>query len=135
MNPEDSLSVVQSYYKSFHAERPAAVMHALGMVLDDAFVLESPLVEAQLGGPASGRAALAAAAGAAPFLKNADIELLYATLDGIGVVALIHFPSPAGVIVQSEHFDIDSRTRRITRLRSYYDPRKLLPSSPVQPEL
>jgi hypothetical protein len=55
------------------------------------------------------------------------IDALYATLDGGGVAALIEFPSPVGVIVQSEHFDIDTGTGRITRLRSYYDPRRLLP--------
>jgi hypothetical protein len=127
VTPEDPLTVVRSYYAAYHAQSAAAVDDALSMVLDAAFTLESPLVEERIGGPASGPAALAATARAAPLLKHAIVESLYSTLDGSGVVALIHFPSPAGVVTQSEHFDIDPHTRKITRLRSYYDPRKLLP--------
>jgi hypothetical protein len=96
------------------------------MVLDASFTLESPLVEARLGGPARGAEAIAVAERAAPLLQHVEIETLYSTLDGTGAVALIHFPSPAGPIVQSEHFDINLFTGKITRLRSYYDPRKLI---------
>ncbi len=128
MRSEESLSVVRRYYESYRGENPAAVASALAAVLDPTFVLESPLVEAQFGGAVTGARATAVAAGAAPVLKNAEIEALYATSSGDGVAALIHFPSPVGVVVQSEHFDIDAATGKITRLRSYYDPRKLLPS-------
>ena len=59
-------------------------------------------------------------------MKNATVEASYVSLDGDGVAALIHFPSPVGVVYQSEHFEVSPATRKITRLRSYYDPRKLL---------
>lgn len=64
--------------------------------------------------------------GAVPLLQYATVERLYASPAADGVVALIHFPSPVSVVVQSEHFDVDPATGRITRLRSFYDPRPLL---------
>jgi hypothetical protein len=118
MTPEESIAVVRGYYEAYRSDSVAETTSALEAVLDSLFSLESPIVDAQFGGPVTG----------APFLKRARIEALYGTPDGGGVAALIEFPSPVGVIVQSEHFDIDAGTGRITRLRSYYDPRKLLPA-------
>lgn len=129
MTPEAAIAVVRSYYEAYHAESPAELTSALEAVLDPAFSLESPLAEAQVGGPLTGPPAAAAAVSAAQFLRNATVEAMYATLDGTGVASLIAFPSPVGEVVQSEHFDVDAGTRRITRLRSYYDPRKLLPGA------
>lgn len=126
MTPEQSIDVVRAYYLAYRADSEAATMSALQSLLDAAFVLESPLVEQKFGSGLTGAAALSAAAGAAPLLKHADVQSLYASLSGDGVASLISFPSPVGTIVQSEHFDIDQDTGRITRLRSYYDPRKLL---------
>lgn len=134
MTPQESITVVRNYYQAYQAEHAPERTKALLMVLGAAFALESPLVEAQSDGPVSGETALRAAEAAASLLKNADIESLYATLDGTGVVALIRFPSPVGVIVQSEHFDIDPDTGLITRLRSYYDPRKLLKDARAEHE-
>jgi hypothetical protein len=128
MTPEESIAVVRGYYEAYRSDSVAETTSALEAVLDSLFSLESPIVDAQFGGPVTGATAMAAAVGAAPFLKRARIEALYGTPDGGGVAALIEFPSPVGVIVQSEHFDIDAGTGRITRLRSYYDPRKLLPA-------
>ncbi|GAA4267590.1 hypothetical protein [Frondihabitans peucedani] len=123
---EKSFETVRSYYAAYRAGSADQVTAALSEVVDDGFVLESPLVEARLGGPATGSAALSMAAAVAPLLGNADIEALYARETGDGVVALIHFPTPAGPVTQSEHFDLDPASGRITRLRSYYDPRALL---------
>lgn len=123
---EQSLETVRSYYAAYRAGTADQVTAALSEVVDDGFVLESPLVEARVGGPASGSAALAMAAAVAPLLGNAEIEALYSRETGEGVVSLIHFPTPAGPVTQSEHFDLDPATGRITRLRSYYDPRALL---------
>jgi hypothetical protein len=127
MTPDESIAVVCRYYETYRNDSVAETTSALEGVLDTTFSLESPIVEARFGGAVTGAAAVAAAVGVAPFLKHATIEALYATLNGGGVVALIEFPSPVGVVVQSEHFDIDPSTGKITRLRSYYDPRKLLP--------
>jgi hypothetical protein len=121
VTPEQSILVVRGYYEAYRSDSAAETTSALEAVLDGSFSLESPIVDAQFGG------AVAVAVGAAVFLKHVRIDALYATLDGGGVAALIEFPSPVGVIVQSEHFDIDTGTGRITRLRSYYDPRRLLP--------
>jgi len=98
MTPEESIAVVRRYYQAYQAEDAAAVTSALEAVLDTAFSLESPLVAARFGGAVTGPAALPVAASAAPFLKQVNIDELYATPTGGGVVALIHFPSPAGVI-------------------------------------
>jgi hypothetical protein len=122
-----ALEVVESYYAAFRAGDPAAVAAALGAVLHEAIVVDSPIVQAKYGGPLRGQAALAGAVGVAPFLKNAIIEASYVSVDGNGVATLIHFPSPVGEVSQSEHFEVDPATAKITRLRSYYDPRKLLP--------
>ena len=126
MTAEAAVAVVRSYYGAYQGENPDAVTSALRTLLDETFVLDSPLVQEQLGGPATGPAAFAAAAGAASFLRHVTVESLHGAADGSGAAALIHFPSPAGTVVQSEHFDINTDTGRITRLRSYYDPRKLL---------
>jgi ketosteroid isomerase-like protein len=125
---EESMAVVQAYYQAYRLDTAAAINSALEDLLAADFSLESPLVQAQRGGPVTGADARAVAAAAAPFLQHASVEVLYATLSGDGVAALIHFPSPVGVVVQSEHFDVDVATGKITRLRSYYDPRKLLPA-------
>jgi hypothetical protein len=122
-----ALEVVESYYNAFRAGDAAAVAAALREVLDAEIVIESPIVQAKYGGPLRGQAALTAAAAVAPFLKNAILEASYVSLDGNGVAILIHFPSPVGEVYQSEHFEVDSTTAKIKRLRSYYDPRKLLP--------
>lgn len=126
MTPDESIAVVRKYYETYRTANAATTISALEAVLDSAFSLESPIVEAQFGGPLTGAAAMAVAASAAPLLRHATIQAMYATPNGDGVVALIDFPSPVGVVVQSEHFDIDRDARKITRLRSYYDPRKLL---------
>lgn len=126
MTAEAAVALLRSYYGAYQGENPDAVTSALRTLLGEGFVLDSPLVQEQLGGPATGPAALAAAAAAAPFLQHVTVESLYGAADGSGAAALIHFPSPAGTIVQSEHFNVDTDTGRITRLRSYYDPRKLL---------
>lgn len=126
MTPEEAVATVRSYYDAYRAESPEATAAALGVILDPSFSLESPLVEARFGGPVTGELATAAAAGAAPFLARATVEALYVSLEATGVAALIHFPTPVGVVVQSEHFELDPGTSRITRLRSYYDPRLLL---------
>jgi hypothetical protein len=123
-----AISIVESYYRAFRAADPQAVAAALGEVLHDEIVIESPLVFHKLGGPLRGhQAAVSGAASVAPVLKNLTIESCYVNPDGNGVAALIHFPTPAGEIFQSEHFDVDLATGKIKRLRSYYDPRKLLP--------
>ena len=129
MTPEESITVVRRYYESYRTGTAAATTAALEAVLDPSFSLSSPVVDARFGGPVTGAVAMAAAASAAPYLGQATIETLYATLDGSGVAALINFPSPVGIVVQSEHFDIDATAGKITRLRSYYDPRKLLPDA------
>lgn len=130
MSDDDGTEVVRRYYRAYRAEGPAAVAEALAAVLGPGFVLESPLVEDRFDGPVSGAAAVAVAQQAAPALRRAEIEALYSTADGTGVVALIRFPTPNGVVAQSEHFDVDLRTGTIDRLRSYYDPRRLLASAP-----
>ncbi len=126
---EQVLDIVRAYYESFRAGGGELVTARLSEVLDPGFVLESPLVAERVGGPASGEVAVSLASAVAPLLANATIEALYCTPTGEGVVALIHFPSPAGTITQSEHFDVEPSTGRITRLRSYYDPRPLLSAS------
>ena len=123
-----ALEVVESYYAAFRAGEPAAVAAALGEVLHAEIVVESPIVQAKYGGPLRGEAALKGAVGVAPFLENAILEARYVSADGHGVATLIHFPSPVGEVYQSEHFEVDPATAKIKRLRSYYDPRKLLPS-------
>ncbi len=131
MTTEDGAETVRKYYRAYREDTPEAVSAALTVVLSPTFTLESPLVEDLFGGPVTGPAAIAVAEQAAPALRNAVLDALYSRDDGAGVVALIHFPIPGGVIVQSEHFDIDLRSRTIDRLRSYYDPRRLLPPPPV----
>lgn len=76
MTPEKSLTVVRNYYLAYQAESAAKLAEALQVVLNVTFTLENPFVEAQFGGPASGETALVAAAGVAPFLRNAEIESL-----------------------------------------------------------
>jgi hypothetical protein len=123
-----ALSVVESYYNAFRAGEPDAVAAALAEVFHSDMVIESPIVHHKFGGPLRGHpAAVKGAAGVAPFLKNATVEASYVSLDGNSVATLIRFPSPVGEVVQSEHFDVDPETGKITRLRSYYDPRKLIP--------
>jgi hypothetical protein len=116
------MSVVEAYYAAYRAPN---VAEALGEVLHAEVIVDSPIVQARYGGPLSGEAALKAAAGVAAFLKNAVIEATYVSTDGRGAVALIHFPTPVGELFQSEHFDVEDG--RVKRLRSFYDPRKLLP--------
>jgi hypothetical protein len=127
MSKPRALESVEAYYRAYRAGDGAAVAASLGDVFDSGIVIDSPIVQARYGGPLQGQPAVAAAAGVAAFLKNATIEASYVSLDGNGVVALISFPSPVGTVHQSEHFDVDPSTGKITRLRSYYDPRKLLP--------
>jgi ketosteroid isomerase-like protein len=123
-----ALSVVESYYKAFRAGEAQAVAAALGEVFHPEIVIESPVVHHKFGGPLRGHEhAVKGAVGVAPFLKNAVVEASYLSHDGHQVAALIHFPSPVGEVFQSEHFEIDSESGRIKRLRSFYDPRKLLP--------
>lgn len=128
MTSEQAIETVRAYYRAYRADSEAAILSSLRGLVDPNFVLESPLVEERFGGGLKGDSALSAAVAAAPFLKNADVESLYTSPSGDGAASLISFPTPAGTIVQSEHFDLDQHTGRITRLRSYYDPRKLLPS-------
>jgi len=127
MKTPQALEIVETYYKAFRAGDAASVGDALRQVLDAEVVIDSPIVQAKYGGPLRGQPALVAAVSVAPFLKNVTIEASYVSLDGNGVATLIHFPSPVGVVYQSEHFEVDPATAKIKRLRSYYDPRKLLP--------
>lgn len=71
-----------------------------------------------------------AATAFAPFLKRVTVEASYLSADGHCVATRIRVPSPAGEVVQSEHFEVDPDTAKIKRLRSYYDPRKLLAPGP-----
>jgi len=128
MSASRALSIVESYYKAFRNKEPSAVSTALGDVFHAEIVIESPMVDHKYGAPLRGHeAALPAAVSMAPYLKNVTVESCYASPDGTGVAALINFPTPVGNIVQSEHFEVEPATGKIKRLRSYYDPRKLLP--------
>jgi len=128
MATSQALSIVESYYNAFRLGDATAVAAALGELFHLEIVIESPVVQHRHGGPLRGhQAAVAGAVSVAPFLKNVTIEASYVSADGQGVATLIHFPSPVGEVFQSEHFEIDPHTSKIKRLRSYYDPRKLLP--------
>jgi len=50
---EAALALVRSYYAAYQGESPDAVTSALRTLLDEAFVLDSPLVQEQFGGPAT----------------------------------------------------------------------------------
>ncbi|WP_437477447.1 nuclear transport factor 2 family protein [Sorangium sp. So ce1014] len=125
-----ALSVVESYYDAFRAGESDAVALALAAVFHEEFVVESPMVHAKYGGPLRGQDAVKAATAFAPYLKHLTVEATYLSPDGHCVATLIRFPSPVGEVVQSEHFEIDPDTPKIKRLRSYYDPRKLLAPGP-----
>lgn len=126
MTIDDAATLVERYYAAFRAGDPARVADALAEVLAPGFILDSPLVVDRLGVPAVGPVATAVAVDAADMLQRADVQSLHFAPGGVGVVALIRFPTPAGAVSQSEHFDIDPVTLKITRLRSFYDPRTLL---------
>ncbi|MGN6606113.1 MAG: hypothetical protein ACTHMS_03770 [Jatrophihabitans sp.] len=126
MNRDDAAAVVRRYYKAFQAGDAVAVHEALGRVLAPEFVLDSPIVRDRLGAPATGAQGAAIAVQAAVLLQHAEVTSLHFTIDGAAVVALIRFPTPAGAVWQSEHFQLDPATGTITGLRSFYDPRPLL---------
>ncbi|MGN6687565.1 MAG: hypothetical protein ACTHK1_08510 [Actinomycetales bacterium] len=129
MKIDQASELIRRYYTAFHADAPAGVARALADVLSTTFTLDSPLVRDRTGGPASGDAAIAIAAEAAPLLARARVDSLYFTMDYTGVVALIKLPFGDAGLWQSEHFEIDTENGAIASLRSFYDPRSLLSGS------
>ena len=122
MDTNDAADAVRRYYAAYRSDH---VRVALADVLARGFTLDSPLVRDRVGGPASGEVAIMIAEQFASVLRHAEVEMLYFTTDNAGVAALIRIPGPHAPVWQSEHFDLDVGSGRITALRSFYDPRAL----------
>ena len=90
--------------------------------------LDSPIIREKFGNRFTGMpAVIGFTMAAAPMLRDAYIKAIYEEIGNpAGIATLIELPTPLGVVMQSEYFVVDLRSKRIASIQSNYDPRKLL---------
>ncbi len=121
-------SIIESYYQAFRLGDAAAISSALSRLFTEEVTLDTPVIREKFGNRFTGMpAVIGFTMAAAPMLRDASIRAIYEQCgDPSGVAALIELPTPLGVVMQSEHFVVDLRSKRIASIESNYDPRKLL---------